>query len=40
MYRIEKVIWKKMEGDHAMLYVKWKDYPDKFNSYAFQDKIE
>ena len=40
VYRIEKVIREKKEGERVLLYVKWKDYPDEFNSYAFQDKIE
>ena len=39
-YRIEKVIQKKKKGDRALLYVKRKDYSDKFNSYMFQDEIE
>ena len=39
-YRIEKVIRKKKEGDRVLLYVKWKSYPDKINSYVFQDEIE
>ena len=39
-HRIEKVFRKKMEGDRVLLYVKWKDYPDKFNSCVFQDEIE
>ena len=37
---IEKVIRKNKKGDRALLYVKWKGYPDKFNSYMFQDEIE
>ena len=36
-YRIKKVIQKKKEGDRVVLYVKWKCYLDKFNSYVFQD---
>ena len=36
-YRIKRVIQKKKEGDRVLLYVKWKGYPDKFNSYVFQD---
>ena len=32
MYCIEKVIQKKNEGERVLLYVKLKDYPDKFNS--------
>ena len=39
-YRIEKVIRKKKEGKRVLLYVKWKSYPDKFNSYVSQDQIE
>ena len=39
-YRIEKVIRKKKEGNRKLLYVKWKGYPDKFNSYVFQDEVE
>ena len=39
-YRIEKVIRKKKKGDRVLLYVKWKGYPNKFNSYVFQDEIE
>ena len=39
-YRIEKMIRKKKEGESVLLYVKWKGYPDKFNSYMFQDEIE
>ena len=39
-YRIEKVIKKKKEGNRVLLFVKWKGYPDKFNSYVFQDDIE
>ena len=31
-YRIEEVIRKKKEGDRVLLYVKWKGYPDIFNS--------
>ena len=40
-YYIEKVIQKKKEGDRIMLYVKWKGFPDKFNSYVFlkRDRI-
>ena len=34
-YRIDKVIRKKKEGDRVLLYVKWKGYPDKLNSYMF-----
>ena len=34
-YRIEKVIRKKEEGDHVLLYIKWKSSPHKFNSYVF-----
>ena len=40
MHRIEKVIQKKNEGEWVSLYVKLKGYPDKFNSYVFQDEIE
>ena len=36
-YGIKKVIQKKKEGDRVVLYVKWKCYQDKFNSYVFQD---
>ena len=36
-YHIEKVIQKKKEGDRVLLYVKWKVYLDKVNSYMFQD---
>ena len=39
-YRVEKEIRKKKKGDRALLYVKWKGYLDKFNSYVFQDEIE
>ena len=39
-YRIGKVIRKKKEGDRVLLYVKWKSFPDKFNSYMFQEEIE
>ena len=39
-YCVEKVIRKKKVGDRVLLYVKWKGYPDKFNSYVFQDEIE
>ena len=39
-YRTEKVIQKKNEGDRALFYVKWKDYPDKFNSSVFKDETE
>ena len=39
-YRAEKVIWKIMKGDCELLNVKWKGYPDKFNSYVFQDETE
>ena len=39
MYRIESGS-KKKKGDCALFYVKWKGYPDKFNSYVFQDEIE
>ena len=39
-YCIEKFIRKKKEGDCVLLYVKQKSYPDKFNSYVFQDEIE
>ena len=39
-YRIEKVIRKKKKGDRVLLYVKWKGYSNKFNSYVFQDEIE
>ena len=40
-HRIQQVIRKKKEGDRVLLlYVKWKDYPDKFNSHLFQDEIE
>ena len=34
-YHIEKVIRKKKEGDHVLLYIKWKSSPHKFNSYVF-----
>ena len=34
-YRTEKVIRKKKEGDRIFSYVKWKGYPDKFNTYVF-----
>ena len=37
-YRFEKVIRKKKEGDRVLLYVKWKGYPDKFNSYVSQTR--
>ena len=37
---IEKVIQKKKEGDCVLVYVKWNNDSDKFNSYVFQDKIE
>ena len=40
MYRIEKVIQKKQEAAHVLLYVKWKGCPDKFNRYVFQGEIE
>ena len=39
-YRIKKVIRKKKEGECVLLYVKWKGYPDKLNSYLFQDEKE
>ena len=39
-YRIEKVIQKKQEATHVLLYVKWKGCPDKFNRYVFQGEIE
>ena len=39
-YCVEKVIRKKKLGDRVLLYVKWKGYPDQFNSYVFQDEIE
>ena len=39
-YRIGKVIRKKKEGDRVLLYVKWKSFPVKFNSYMFQEEIE
>ena len=39
-YHIEKVIRKKKESDRVLLYVEWIGYPDKFNSYVFQDEIE
>ena len=39
-YCIEKVIQKKKKGDRALLYVKWKGYSSKFNSYVFQDEIK
>ena len=39
-YQNEKVIRKKKEGGRVLLYIKWKIYVDKFNSYVFQDEIE
>ena len=39
MYRIEKVILKKKEGNRVLLYVKWKSYTNKFNSYVFLGEI-
>ena len=39
-YHIEKVIRKKKERERVLIYVKWKSYPNKFNSYMFQDEIE
>ena len=38
-HRIDKVIRKK-KVSIVLTYVKWKGYPDKFNSYVFQDEIE
>ena len=35
-----KVIREKKESNRVLLYVKWKGYPDKLNSYVFQDEIE
>ena len=39
-HRIEKVIQKKKKGERILVYVKWKDYPYKFNGYVFQDEVE
>ena len=40
-YRIEKVIRKKKNKDGTVLYlVKWKGYPDKFNSYVLEEDLQ
>ena len=40
-YRIEKVIRKKRNPDGTIsCLVKWKGYPDKFNSYVLQDDLK
>ena len=40
-YRIEKVLRKKRDSSGRLIYlVKWKGYPDKFNSFVFAEDFE